>query len=204
MTNSSNFALRFSRYFDNSNNEDDSLPNAAKIWIVRKFSDPGYTRKKKKIVKLSVHRLDATSYVPQETETFISDTVSSESDGSSESGDTATSFSVTSELQSLDISPLYSRTDVDPVATLVDDFANVQQKENQEPVIDPPTVDKLVTPSISLDAIKGEPRIIMSVIGEYNKLVHGYSKKNKAILVNSFKNISIRAGSMYLVNIYCI
>ncbi|CAC5420148.1 unnamed protein product [Mytilus coruscus] len=165
MTNSSNFALRFSRYFDNSNNEDDSLPNAAKIWIVRKFSDPGYTRKKKKIVKLSVHRLDATSYVPQETETVISDTVSSESDRPSESGDTATSFSVKSELQSLEISPLYSRTDVDPVATLVDDFDDVQQKENQEPVIDPLTVDKLVTPSISLDAIKGEPRIIVSVIG---------------------------------------
>lgn len=54
-----------------------------------------------------------------------------------------------------------------------------------------------VASTVSLDAIKGNPRIVLSVIGEYSKLVHGYTKKDKETLMKSFKNISIRAGSMY-------
>lgn len=66
-------------------------------------------------------------------------------------------------------------------------------------------MDTSVASPISLDALKGDPRIVLSVIGEYSKLVHGYNKKDKETLLKSFKNISIRAGSMYWnVNVYCI
>ncbi|CAG2258170.1 unnamed protein product [Mytilus edulis] len=207
MTNSSRFALPFSRYFANSNGEDDSLPNAAKIWFVRKFSDPGFTRKRKKNVKLSVKINESTSYLPPESDTIcpyttydsstlLSDTESNESDDSLGSGDTTTRTSVKSELQSVEINPLYSKTDVHPVAELVKDFADVQQKENEEPLKtrETPTVGTSVASTVSLDAIKGNPRIVLSVIGEYSKLVHGYTKKDKETLLKSFKNISIRAG----------
>ncbi|XP_063399651.1 transient receptor potential cation channel subfamily M member 8-like [Mytilus trossulus] len=180
------FVLPFSRYFGYSNGEDDSLPNAAKIWFVRKFSDPS--------VKLSVKINESTSYVPPESTTLLSDTESSGSNELSKRGDTASKTSVKSDFRSLEINPLYRKTDEDPVAELVKDVADVQQKENEEPTRETPIVDTSVASPISLDVIKGNPRMVLSVIGEYSKLVHGYTKKDKETLMKSFKNISIRAG----------
>ncbi|CAG2210526.1 unnamed protein product [Mytilus edulis] len=51
-----------------------------------------------------------------------------------------------------------------------------------------------VTSAILAGAIVGEPRIVLSVIGEYNKRVLDYSERHKSILVNLFKSIGIRAG----------
>ncbi|VDI84030.1 Hypothetical predicted protein [Mytilus galloprovincialis] len=56
-------------------------------------------------------------------------------------------------------------------------------------------VNQTPVPSAILSgAIIGEPRIVLSVIGEYNKRVLDYSERHKSVLVNLFKSIGIRAG----------